>query len=259
MENSFSLSNHAEIDRLKQSLLGHSIYAKVDNLERLRVFMQAHVFAVWDFMSLVKRLQRELTCVSLPWLPPGDRHAARMINEIIVAEESDMGPDGAPSSHLELYLAAMDEVGAETRQFRGFMQLVSNGVPVEQALQTSEVPRHVQAFVLNTLSVAMRGQTEEVMAAFFFGREDVIPGMFQRLLSSLQAHLRADNFVHYLGRHIVLDSGDHGPAAQRILLARVRADARSETLAIAAAKSAIRARIELFSQIELALPGPQPQ
>ena len=55
---------------LRHALLNHPIYGEVDSLNRLREFMQMHVFAVWDFMSLVKRLQNELTSNSLPWIPP---------------------------------------------------------------------------------------------------------------------------------------------------------------------------------------------
>jgi Protein of unknown function (DUF3050) len=55
---------------LRHALLNHPIYGEVDSLNRLREFMQMLVFAVWDFMSLVKRLQNELTSNSLPWIPP---------------------------------------------------------------------------------------------------------------------------------------------------------------------------------------------
>src|SRR5579863_5189095 len=99
---------------LRETLLKHPIYTKVDSLDRLREFMQIHVFAVWDFMSLVKRLQSEVTCHQLPWLPPARRQVARFTNEVVLGEESDLGPDGKPSSHFELYLDAMDEVGART-------------------------------------------------------------------------------------------------------------------------------------------------
>lgn len=104
-------------------LLNHPIYAEVGSLSRLREFMQIHVFAVWDFMSLVKRLQSELTSNSLPWMPAVKSRIARFANEVVLGEESDLGPDGKPVSHFELYLRAMDEVGADTTLVRGFMEL----------------------------------------------------------------------------------------------------------------------------------------
>ena len=90
---------------LRHALLNHPIYAEVDSLSRLREFMEMHVFAVWDFMSLVKRLQSQLTCNSLPWIPPVSARIARFTNEVVLGEESDLGPDEKPISHFELVSA----------------------------------------------------------------------------------------------------------------------------------------------------------
>jgi hypothetical protein len=122
------IDDHSDLVEARRRLLDHTIYKKVANVESLRSFMKAHVFAVWDFMSLAKRLQRDLTCVSLPWMPPKDREGARLINEITLSEESDSGPDGSPISHLELYVRAMKEVGADTRQFEAFCGLIRQGL-----------------------------------------------------------------------------------------------------------------------------------
>lgn len=253
---------YPEVQARYAHLLAHPVFAAVDDLPRLRAFMQGHVFAVWDFMSLAKRMQRELTCVSVPWVPPPNPVAARLVNEIILAEESDIGPDGQPMSHLELYLAAMDEVGADAQAFRSFIATLSSApmqdiATAEHALARAHAPGHVRAFVRTTLGYACDGRIEEVIAAFFFGRENIIPDMFRRLLAQL-AQLRdrqAPMFAYYLDRHIDLDGTAHGPAAERILDLHVAGHADARRRAAQAALASVDARIQLFDGILRTLPG----
>lgn len=207
-----------DVRELRDALHTHRVFDAIRDMDSLRAFMQVHVYAVWDFMSLAKRLQRDLTCVELPWMPPPDIEAAHLINEIILAEETDTGPDGHPISHMDLYLAAMREVGADTRPFQQFLSLVRERVPVENALGRVGAPTCVIDFVTHTLRVAIGERTLVVMANFFYGRENVIPGMFQRLLDSWGLdRIEAPSFVYYLDRHIELDGDAHGPAAEAII------------------------------------------
>src|SRR5262245_17345533 len=97
---------------LRESLLNHPVYARLDRVEALRVFMQHHVFAVWDFMSLLKTLQQRLTCTQTPWVPPTNHVGCRLINEIVLGEESDEDGQGKFASHFELYLRSMQQCGA---------------------------------------------------------------------------------------------------------------------------------------------------
>ena len=79
-----SISNH------RKELLNHSLYSNIKTIDDLRDFVEIHIFAVWDFMSLLKSLQTKLTCVSTPWLPNGNSQTAYLINEIVLAEETDI-------------------------------------------------------------------------------------------------------------------------------------------------------------------------
>src|SRR5271163_1576975 len=129
---------------LRAALLDHPIYAQVVSIADLRRFMEDHVFAVWDFMSLLKRLQQDMTCIRVPWFPADNARAARLINDIVIGEETDVDPDGSYVSHLDLYLRAMRDIGASTRQFEKFRSLARAGTSVEGGLVRTGVPAHVR-------------------------------------------------------------------------------------------------------------------
>ena len=116
MKNIDTLLNN--ISETRNELLNHSIYSKLKSEDAIAKFMETHVFAVWDFMSLVKALQIDLTSVELPWTPTKDNISRRLINEIVLGEESDIDQQENPTSHYELYLEAMETIGANTEKIK---------------------------------------------------------------------------------------------------------------------------------------------
>ncbi len=236
--------------QLKRDLLSHELYQSVNSIQALRVFMEAHVFAVWDFMSLAKRLQISLTCTTLPWFPPLNADAARFINEIILNEESDLAPDGSPQSHLEMYREAMQEIGASTHIFDHYCLLLKQGSTVADALKCAGAPQYVVDFVNTTMATALRGSIAEVASYFLYGREDPIPEMFKTLLQcwGLQ-NTRLPKLRWYLERHIQLDGDEHGPAARKLLQQVTAGDAEKLRNAHRAAQLAIRSRIGLWNGV----------
>jgi hypothetical protein len=187
----------------------------------------------------------------VPWFPADNAKAARLINDIVIGEETDVGPDGSYVSHLDLYLRAMRDIGASAFQFERFRALVLIGVPIEIALARIGAPPHVQAFVAHTMTLANSGSTEEVLAAFFYGREDIIPEMFRRLLDTLYGAKhnkdRLRHFIYYIDRHIELDGDNHGPKGRELLNDLIANSPHSGERALQAACSSIKARIGLWN------------
>ncbi len=249
-QNQSTLSSFCALEKMKKDLLSHRLYSAVNSIEALRVFMEAHVFAVWDFMSLAKRLQISLTHTTLPWFPPVDTEAARFINEIILNEESDLSPQGSPQSHLEMYREAMIEIDASTRVFDQFCFLLKQGATVECALEQAGAPKHVAEFVSATMTLAMQASIVEVASYFLYGREDPIPEMFKALMQRWgMQNSRLPKLCWYLDRHIQLDGDEHGPAAQKLLQQVTRGDPVKLHCAYQAAQHAIRSRIGLWDGI----------
>jgi len=238
----------------KAELSTHPIFSEIHSLSVLQRFMETHVFAVWDFMSLTKRLQQELTCTQLPWLPPRDPQAARLINEIVLGEESDDRPSQGHYSHFELYLDAMREVGASTAAVERFIALQQEGVSYDVALQSIKVDPAAARFVRHTLHTALHAPGHSVAAAFLHGRESVIPHMFQRMLNDWGIGIeQAPTFRYYLERHIEVDAEDHGPAAEKLLARLVDGDPQREAEVYASAIAAVESRLALWDGLRLSM------
>ena len=206
----------ASIEESRRRVVNHQVYNSLHSVGSLRVFMGYHVFAVWDFMSLLKRLQQDATCQRVAWYPTADRGSRRMINEIVLGEESDEIAPGKYQSHLELYIEAMEEVGSSTKAIKHFLVELKRGTDPGRAIQYPGVPVAARAFSEWTWGISKERTTHEVAAAFLFGREDLIPDMFRSVLDDLGAG--AKTFRLYLDRHIELDEGSHGPLAKAFLM-----------------------------------------
>ena len=231
-------------------VLEHAVYESVRDVSALRAFMEIHVFAVWDFMSLLKALQRRLTCVEVPWVPPASRAAARLVNALVLAEETDEPTPGVPTSHFELYCHAMSEVGADRGPIDGFLAQIRAGATVREALAWDAVPAAARAFVTSTFDVIARGSTAAIASSFLIGREDLVPAMFRRLLPRVMREPGgAPSFLHYLERHVDLDESEHGPLAQSLLEEVIGSDPARFDEAVACARAALKAREGLWDGV----------
>lgn len=237
-------------DRLEQ----HSIYEAIDSIEKLRCFMEHHVYSVWDFMSLIKYLQNEVAPARYPWMPAKDGDVVRFINELVLEEESDQALPGSEStnefsSHFELYCAAMEEVGANPEQVRSFVQSLADN-EIHSALQQQEVPEPSRVFTQQTFAFIESGKAHEVAAALALGREHIIPCMFRSFLSKLGVTEKyAPAFHYYLNRHVHLDEDFHAPLSLRLLNSLCDNDPVKEQEAIKAAEIAVNARIKFWDGV----------
>jgi hypothetical protein len=206
------------IEPLRQKIIHHPLYSAIESIEDLRIFMEHHVFAVWDFMSLLKSLQNQLTCTSVPWFPTGTAETRFFINEIVVGEESDVDQFGNYTSHFELYCEAMKQCGARTEQIEDFLTRVQNGKKVPVALTEIMANDGITNFVTGTFDTINKGENHLLAAVFTFGREELIPDMFYSIIKDLSDTFpeKVSQFRYYLERHIEIDGGHHAALAYKM-------------------------------------------
>jgi hypothetical protein len=240
-----------QIQSVREELLKHSAFHWIDGPEKAKLFMEYHVWAVWDFMVLLKSLQRELTCVNTYWVPKGDPEIRRLINEIVFGEETDVDFNGRAISHFELYLEAMEEAGANTVPIRAFIEDISQGKEVMQVLDNSAAPEGAKQFVRQTLKVVEGGNAHEIAAVFTFGREDLIPDMFEEIVENLKLNFPNElgRFAYYLERHIEVDGDVHGHLASKMVTILCGHETRKWEEAIKASVAALKARMDLWTSV----------
>lgn len=243
----------ASIRDLEKDLQNHSLYGQIKTKRDLCFFMERHVFAVLDFMSLLSALKRSFMPLDMLWSPPKNRKVSRFLNEISLGEESDTALDGSYISHFELYLEAMKEIGARTYVIEEFIKKAKS-YGLCKAFEELEIPTSSRSFIQDTFNLIEENTPHKIAASFCFGRERTIPLMFQAVLEKIGIrHEEAPKFYYYIERHIELDGGEHGPMAETLLEVASDQDPVKWLEAQKAAIHALKARLYFWNTIELEL------
>lgn len=240
-----------ELQPLRKQLKHHKLYIQLESVDDIKTFMESHVYAVWDFMSLLKALQQHLTCVRLPWHPATNTSVARFINEIVLEEESDFNEKGEAKSHFEMYLDAMQEVHADTQKVEAIISSFTDLKTISTRIETAQLNQAEKNFLRFTFDVINSEQPHIIAAAFTFGREDLIPDMFLGIIenSGEDGPRKYGKLEYYLKRHIELDGDEHGPLALRMIKALCGSDEQKWNDVSEYSKKALQFRIELWNSI----------
>jgi hypothetical protein len=238
------------IEAAKLELKSHPLFRKLQSVDSLKIFMSHHILCVWDFMLIVKSIQNHF-CPSTPiWTPPEHSEPARLLNEIVLGEESDAFHDGRFLSHFEMYIEAMREVGCDPQPILKFLASLKLGQDATSALKDSALPEAAKLFSLQTLAT-LEKPLHQLVGIFFHARESLVPKMFRTLIAELQdSGLKCPSLRYYLDRHVHIDEENHGPMAERLLgLCCEGSDLKIREANLAALES-LTARKMLWDQIQ---------
>ena len=240
-----------ELEPLKDKLRNHSLYNNIKDTEDLKIFSSAHVYAVWDFMSLLKFLQIKLTSTSLPWFPSENNTTAKLINEIVAGEETDEDQNANPMSHFEMYINSIQEFGLDTDEILNNINSLNKLESIEEDIDKLDIKNYVKNFLKFTFSVIKRGNVHEVASVFTFGREDLIPDMFINIVKSLNEKpgSKTNDLLYYLERHIEMDGDEHGPMALKMISGLCGDDKEKWNDAVEFSNQALKQRIKLWDYI----------
>lgn len=240
------------IQQERDVLLKHPLYSEIKQISDLRTFTEGHVYAVWDFMSLLKALQINLTCTQVPWFATAYPQTRYLLNEIVLAEESDEYIDGRRLSHFEMYQVAMHDMGANLEKMNTFIQRVKDGISIDKVIDLMDEDVRIKDFLRFTFDTIKENKIHCIASAFTFGREDLIPDMFSSILQEFQTALPTvdlKGYIYYFERHIELDADEHGPLAMKMIDELVGDNEIKKQEVIDVAKQALIKRKELWDAI----------
>ena len=254
INHTFTLNGASKhFDSLQQQLINHPLYSAIGNIGHLRIFMEHHVFAVWDFMSLIKSAQNFIAPTTVPWVPSDNFYYVQFINQLVSEEESDnlysTNAHDHPCSHFERYLEAMTEVGANTNIISRFINIVRKE-GLDAALTIPILPNPAIQFMTFTFDVIKRNQLHLTIAVLALGREDLVPQLFRSLPQNFPMNRsEVPNFFAYIDRHIQLDEQEHAPVAKQLLQELCEGSRAKQIESQEIAEQALAVRLKFWNEI----------
>ena len=233
----------------------YSLPQAITSIADLRLFMEHHWFAVWDFMLLLKTLQQHLAPSGVPWVPPTHPEIAGLVNSLVAEEECDLLPEnlGGPLhlSHFAIYRRAMVEIDANTAVIDAVLQQASRG-DLAGAVRHRGIPAPSARFLRTTQELISSGEVHALAAAFAYGRELLVPDLFRGLLDRLTVlELPCPTLRWYLERHITLDGDSHGPLAETMVLTLAGNDPAAHQTVQTVRRQVLADRSAFWDAIEL--------
>ena len=236
-----------ELIPYREKLATHPLYSKLKSPTDIFVFMSLHIYSVWDFMNLLKTLQRHFTCISIPWVPPKNPKLSRLINEIVLEEESDL-IDGQHTSHFMYYFKAIQSLNINAPHLNSFYTDLSCNVSYSTLISRPYIPTSAQTFMSSTFRF-IETSTLAATSAFTFGRETLVPTLFEPI-KSLHTHSSPElsQFIAYIERHIELDGESHSKLSLELVSELIQSE-QDYQLVLNHAKKALESRIVFWDGI----------
>lgn len=240
------------LEPVRRNLSTHRLYGFLDRRENVAAFMEHHVYAVWDCMALLKAMQRHLTCIDVNWHPSGSAAIRRLVNEIVLEEESDE-VDGVATSQFELYRRAMRRAGAASDKIDCFIAEIEEGNPIEIATARCGVPAGAVALMRTTQGAIATCEPHIIVAAFALGWEDIVGSLFDPILARIPASEELEMFGYFLRRRIERNRRGRGAMAIAMLSQLCDGSATRWREAGLAGAEALAARLAFWNAIASAL------
>lgn len=187
-------------ERNFQILEENEIYKLIDSDEKLRLYMEQQVACVWFYQILLKNITRDILSMTRSIDCRSTKELMQISCALIMEEELDDVLDGEITSHLELFLESMYEVGCNMKPFLSFMESFEEGLSLEKAVEESLFCQSTKRYLLNSLTILDLSLHEKASALFYEG-EPYIPDDFLSYLNTYHGE-KVANLVLYYERHI---------------------------------------------------------
>lgn len=240
-----------QLTDFKNKLQAHPAFNSIQSLAELKIFSAYHIFLVWDYMSLLKSLQTQLTCIQTPWKPVQSPYARYLINSLVLKAESDIAADGNYASHYEMYRDAMQAMNADTGLMDNLMAHIETDMPVIKAIELSNIPGPLKDFLEYTFWVVQKSSLHEQAAVLCYGREGFGHLLLYQRVVALQGNHTNElqPLIYYLRHKNEINEKYHSQLSAILLEQLCGTDEKKWHEASQAANQSLRNRIRLFDFI----------